>query len=141
MSSDSIFGVNPAGILASSLPLQSPSVPPQGFDPASALHVYITREPGLDWFNFKLPNGYTEELDPDQARKWLKDRGANMVVAEKALDRAWSFYSAHLWITKPKMVPLTDPSIQPDIGDGRLDPSTVVPHAESVPDTLSPPIV
>lgn len=127
---------------ASKQVVSNPNIRPRDFDPTAALHVSITREPGLDWLNFALPNGYTEELEPEQARTWLKERGANMDVAEKALDRAWNFGSANLWIAKPKMAPLADPTVQPDIGDGRLDvPSVSAPHSDSVQDGLPIPRV
>lgn len=93
----------------------TPNVKPKDFDPSAALHVVITREPYLEWFTIKLPNGYTEELDPDETRKWFKKRGANMEVLEKALDRCWNFYSAEVWIQNPQTPPVANPEVEPDI--------------------------
>lgn len=60
--------------------------------------VKIAREPFGDYFTLTLPNGHTEELEPDDARAWFKEHGAEMDAVEKALDRTWNFYSANFII-------------------------------------------
>jgi hypothetical protein len=52
--------------------------------------IFCKREPFSDFVNVIMPNGYSEELEADEARKWFKDRNANMDQVEKALDYCWS---------------------------------------------------
>lgn len=87
----------------------SPTTTPQG------LHVEIEREPFMEWFTFKLSNGHTEDLEPDEARTWFRDRGANMEAVEKALDYAWNFYHAEVYIANPKEPTFSNPRLRPSI--------------------------
>lgn len=98
-----------------------PAVVPTGralpVDTTTGLTVSLSREPFLDWFTITLSNGHTEELEADETREWFRARGANMDLVEKALDHTWNFCHCQITIAKPRRVPLSDPSIQPDIGD------------------------
>lgn len=60
--------------------------------------IRVTRQPFGDYFTIILPNGHTEELEPDPAREWFKERGANMDVIEKVLDHVWNFYRAEVTV-------------------------------------------
>ncbi len=54
--------------------------------------VKITRVPfSGDWFTLTLPNGFSEELEPDETRAWFKARGANLDKMEPILDSVWNF--------------------------------------------------
>jgi hypothetical protein len=68
----------------------------------TALHVIIKHEIFSDFFTLVLPNGHTEEVEPDEAREWFKLRGAKMDAVEKALDHAWNFKRAEFYIQEPK---------------------------------------
>jgi hypothetical protein len=69
---------------------------------AQPITVNLRREPYCDWFIFQIDDGSSEELDPDDAREWFKQRGANMDVVEKALDYCWNFYKATITIKSPR---------------------------------------
>lgn len=82
------------------------------------LEVDVIREMSLDWFTIQLPNGHSEELDPDDTRRWFRERGANMVLVERALDHAWNFGTVRITIANPRRPVIADQSVRPDIGDG-----------------------
>ena len=65
------------------------------------LKVRITKEPFMDWIELHLEDGGHEELAPEEARTWFKERGANMETVEKALDYCWNFYKAVVVINAP----------------------------------------
>lgn len=84
-------------------------------NPVQPLRVVLRREPFDTVLTIKLPDGSSEELDPDQARSWFKLRGANMDVVEKTLDHLWNFYNAVLVIKNPKHIPIrVKPSDEPE---------------------------
>ena len=83
--------------------------------PADALNVRLLREPFLDFFTVQLDGGYSEELEPDEAREWFRLRGANMNMVEKAMDHCWNFYEAEIWIKEPKTPKAPNASILPNI--------------------------
>lgn len=62
----------------------------------------LSRSYGCEWFILNVSDGSSEELDPDDARDWFKQRGANVDVVEKALDYCWNFYQATVVIRNPK---------------------------------------
>lgn len=66
----------------------------------ASIVVVIKREPFADFFELVLPNGHTEQLDPDEARAWFKERGADMEKTEKAFDYAWNFYESEAEINR-----------------------------------------
>jgi hypothetical protein len=71
----------------------------------NVLHVLVTREPFMDYFTITLDNGYTEELDVEDCRRWFSERGANMDSVDKALDHCWNFQRAEININNPKEPP------------------------------------
>ena len=94
------------------------------------LRVYVTRTPYDDFFHlrfFKEGREVTEELEPDETRKWFKDRFAKPLSREmelareeaidKALDECWNF--GQTWITIPGEVYVEPakpfPKFQPQI--------------------------
>lgn len=83
--------------------------------PTGAVHVKIRREPFLPWFTLELDNGYSEELEADEARSWFKLRGANMDVVEKALDHSWNFYNAEIWISNYREPEILNKNVAPQI--------------------------
>lgn len=64
-----------------------------------------------------LKEGHSEELDPEEARKWFRDRGANMDVVEKAMDYVWNLYGKRkpvvINIKNPRNPQVLNPKIQP----------------------------
>lgn len=82
--------------------------------------VQLSREPWGDFFvftwNFHLDQPDTAELEPDEARKWLKDHGAdNEEANEKALDECWNFYRAVAWIRNWKEPAPVNPGVDPQL--------------------------
>jgi hypothetical protein len=70
---------------------------------SNALCVKIRREPWSPTFVLTLSDGSSEELDcGTEAVEWFKKRGADMKVVEKALDYAYNFYRAEIYINSPK---------------------------------------
>jgi hypothetical protein len=84
------------------------------FAPGQELLVIITREPFSDYFTLHLPNGHTEELEPDEARKWFKDHGVNDDEGlEHCLDMCWNFYKHEV---------LIDAYVEPAVANPRYAP-------------------
>lgn len=81
----------------------------------TVLHVVIMREMWGEFFTLALDNGQTEELDPEETRKWFKDRGADVDKIEKALDHTWNFGRAEVDIENAKEPPVTRLPHSPDI--------------------------
>lgn len=79
------------------------------------LKVEIVREAFIPWFTLKLPNGQTEELEPDETREWFRQRGASMDAVEKCLDYVWNFRKAVFVIQNPRYVGPTPTRIDPKI--------------------------
>lgn len=109
-----IFGA-PSG--KESTDLQPSVFPPTLVENENSIDVLVTREIGLPWFTIRLASGHTEELEPDETRNWFKIRGANPDAVERMLDHVWNFGKSVATIVNPRKVPLSDPSVQPDIGD------------------------
>ena len=63
--------------------------------------VEVTRVAYDDMFTLHLPDGSSEELDPDDTKQWFVDRGANIPGVEKALDHCWNFYTVVICIEVP----------------------------------------
>ena len=89
------------------------------------VRVHVTRIPYDDYFQLSYQiNGrqMSEELDPDETRKWFTDRFSVPKSVEhgkqrdemlgKALDECWNFYET--WITIP--------------GDVYVEPAKPFPH-------------
>lgn len=66
------------------------------------LVVELSREPGDPWVVLTLPDGKSEELDPDACREWFRLRNANVDAVEHALDEVWNFGKAAIEIVKPR---------------------------------------
>jgi hypothetical protein len=71
----------------------------------SNLHVVVTREPFMDFYNLTLDDGTTEELELEECKQWFKERGANMDKLDKVMDHVWNFYRAEINIVNPKEQP------------------------------------
>lgn len=70
------------------------------------LLVKIVREPGLEWFTVELPDGSSEDLEPEEAVEWFRLRHAGKMdisLIERALDDCWNFYSAEILIVNPRL--------------------------------------
>ncbi len=89
--------------------MSEPLVAPQ------AVAILVTKEPFCDWFTLTMPNGFTEELDAEQATQWFKERGANMPAIEKFLDHVWNFYKGVVEIQNFKEPKSLDPKTSPNI--------------------------
>jgi hypothetical protein len=90
---------------------ETPSTPPN-----EPLYVLITREMFSVFFTLETPHdGYTEELELDDVRKWFKDRGANMDAVEEALTQAWNFLRSEVLIQNPKYPSTPRMPYAPDI--------------------------
>lgn len=80
------------------------------------IHIRVTREPFGQTFTFLLDNGYTEELEPDEARAWLKEHGVTDTLAiERALDDAWNFYETDIKIKCFSVPKAKHPQFQPQV--------------------------
>lgn len=79
--------------------------------------VKITRVPfSGDWFTLTLPNGFTEELEPDETRAWFKARGTKDTdKLEMVLDDVWNFGDAQVTIDNWIEPKIANKSILPKI--------------------------
>lgn len=68
----------------------------------NTLRVFLVREPFDDYYLIMQDDGKSEELEEDDVRQWLKDRGADEELIQRSVDQAWNFYSAMVTITNPK---------------------------------------
>ena len=76
----------------------------------NTLRVFLVREPFDDYYLLINQNGHSEEMDDEQVRAWLAERGANEELINAGITQAWNFYSAMVLITSPKQpVPVYDP--------------------------------
>ena len=74
------------------------------------VRVVVTRIPFGDYFTLTLENGYTEELEPDETRKWFTDHGiTDKLGLESALDYAWNFYEHLITIENFKVPEVAHP--------------------------------
>lgn len=87
----------------------------EAVDTSKPLTVALEREAWTDWFVLKCSSGVTEQLEPDEARAWFKERGANMDSVEKALDYCWNFYKATVVINNPRDPMIHAPRTQPHV--------------------------
>lgn len=81
----------------------------------SELTVKIKREPFIPFFTLELPDGSTEDLEPDQTREWFRLRGANMFILETALDDCWNFGESEFTITNYRPAPIKDARLAPKL--------------------------
>ena len=80
------------------------------------LRLRITREAWSDFFVItRLDNGYSEELEPDATREWLKAHGADMTKADKVLDHVWNFGLVETTINRPIEPPVHKREAEPEI--------------------------
>lgn len=92
-------------------------------NPPKSLIVFVTREPGTDFFIIHVPDGKggwhpQEELDVEATYEWFRLRGADMTIGgptEKALDHVWNFYKGSFEITNFREPPVKNPRMQPRI--------------------------
>ena len=91
-------------------------------EPLKSLTFVVTRVPFSDFFTVHLvdpftgkPNGQTEELDVDETLAWFKERGADMLLLEKALDHVWNFYRGAFEISNYREPPVRNAAIRPKI--------------------------
>lgn len=77
------------------------------------LLVKIHRDAFIPFFTFKLEDGQTLDLDPDDARKWCRDHGADQDVVEDVLDYVWNFRDADMVISNPKDCKIAGTKIDP----------------------------
>lgn len=77
------------------------------------VRVLILRPAGEPCFTLVLDNGYTEELEPDDCRKWFKDHGVTEELRlENALDMAWNFYEHRIKIDHFQMPQVRHPAYE-----------------------------
>jgi len=86
-------------------------LPPSG----TVLHLIISREMWGEFFTLHMDNGQTEELDPEEVRKWFKERGADMDKIEKVLDHVWNFGRAEVEIETPRTPTIRRLPYEPNI--------------------------
>ena len=65
----------------------------------ASMTVDVSREAFSDYFVIRLENGQSEELEPEEARQWFREHGANMDAVEKCLDHVYNFRQAVIVIT------------------------------------------
>jgi hypothetical protein len=84
-----------------------------------SLTVFVTREAFVDFFILHIPKSdgsvHTEELDPDETVEWFRERGADMILVEKALDHVWNFYKGSIEIENYREPAIKEPLLQPKI--------------------------
>jgi hypothetical protein len=68
----------------------------------NTLRVFLVREPFDDFYLIVQDDGKSEELEEDDVRQWLKDRGADEELVQKSVDQTWNFYSAQVIIKNPR---------------------------------------
>jgi hypothetical protein len=68
----------------------------------NTLRVFLVREPFDDFYLIVQDDGKSEELEEDDVRQWLKDRGAEEELIQRSVDQAWNFYSAQVSIKNPR---------------------------------------
>jgi len=82
----------------------------------NALLVQIRREPFSPTFVLTSSNGNSEEVDcGSESHEWFKRHGADMKVAEKALDYAYNFYRAEVVINSPKSPVVSHERVKPRV--------------------------
>lgn len=82
------------------------------------VRVRLTRQPFMDEFTIHLPNGHTEELDPDETRQWFYDHGVSKKSSEaleKLLDECWNFYESAVTIESYREPVKPFPGYQPQV--------------------------
>lgn len=79
---------------------QIKTIPPNNVP--NSLRVFLVREPFDDFYLIVQDDGKSEELEEDDVRQWLKDRGADEELIQRSVDQCWNFYSASLTIMNPK---------------------------------------
>ena len=62
----------------------------------------ITKVPFTTWFTITCEDKTSHDLEPDEARKWLTDHGADSLSIDKVLDYVWNFYQAGFQINNPR---------------------------------------
>ena len=82
---------------------------------AVPVRVVITRQQFNDYITLRLDNGYTYELDPEEARAWFKTRNADMDAVERGLDHAWNFSYAEIRMHNFREPVLDKRTAEPDI--------------------------
>jgi len=68
----------------------------------NTLRVFLVREPFDSYYLIVQDDGKSEELEEDDVRTWLKDRGADEELIQKSVDQTWNFYSAMVTIKNPR---------------------------------------
>jgi hypothetical protein len=68
----------------------------------NTLRVFLVREPFDDFYLIVKDDGKSEELEEDDVRIWLRDRGADEELIQQSVDQAWNFYSAMVTIKNPR---------------------------------------
>lgn len=80
------------------------------------VRVKVTREPWGEDFMLALDVGHTEELGPDETRKWFKDHGVTDDEGlEKSLDECWNFYETVILIDNFQVPQVKYPAYQPQL--------------------------
>jgi hypothetical protein len=79
------------------------------------IEVLIEREYGNPCVVLTMPDGKSEEFEPDECREWFRLRNANSDAVEQALDEVWNFGKASVLISRPrilaKLIDRLDPKI------------------------------
>ncbi len=75
--------------------------------------VKLSRIPFGDYFTLTLDNGHTEELEPEETRKWFYTHGVtDKLGLEKCLDECWNFYESVVEIDSFKVPVAAHPAFE-----------------------------
>ena len=105
------LGISEVSSLKEQILAERLSMPPN--DIPNSLRVFVAREPFDDFFTLVMDNGHSEELEDQEARDWLKSRGANEELIQKTITQAWNFYRAVCIIRDPKYPKETSSPLAP----------------------------
>jgi hypothetical protein len=81
----------------------------------NTIRVFLVREPFDDFYLIVMDDGKSEELEEDDVRKWLTERGADEDLVQRSVDQAWNFYSAAVIIRNPRTPPKVYDPVAPNI--------------------------
>lgn len=79
------------------------------------LSFTLSREPFAEEFVVQHADGQSEQLSPDELRKWIKDRGGDPDKLESIMDYCWNFpWPQTVVIANPR--PVVRGPLDPQLG-------------------------
>lgn len=81
----------------------------------TSMDIDVSREPFSEYVVIKTDTGSSEELEPEEARTWFLEHGADMDVVDKMLDYVWNFGSAKISIANYRIPKRHPHALAPDV--------------------------